>query len=93
MRPQLLCSRLHTLSLTLHNMLHTKQRTKEGEERNPDDDGGAGGEGGKGRVTLLVNVWLNHLPNSAGRPGAYVCVLRVCVLACGDYVMCVCACM
>ncbi len=33
-------------------------------------------KGQQKRVTLLVNVWLNHLPNSAERPG--VCV-RACV--------------
>lgn len=43
-----------------------------GAARNPDDedDGGAG----RKRVTLLVNVWLNHLPNSAERPGGFLYV-------------------
>lgn len=48
----------------------------QGTDDDPDANGNGNGHGEDGeetskkRVTLLVNVWLNHLPNSAERPGA-----------------------
>jgi hypothetical protein len=63
-----------TIYLDTHVCGPTQEQAGD-DERNPDaaaEDGGGGGGGGRRRkrVTLLVNVWLNHLPNSAERPGA-----------------------